>query len=688
MKDYKVDRIRNVALLGHGGSGKTTLTESILFNLNQINRMGKVTEGNTVSDFDKEEIARGFSIGSSVVPVEWNNSKYNILDTPGYFDFVGEVFGSLRVAGGAVIMVDATSGIEVGTEKAWKFTEKREMPKIIFVNKMDKENVNYVKIIKELKDTFGKKIAPFAIPIGDADSFKGFVNVVDLIGREYNGKECVDVDVPEDLKPRINPVRDMLIESVAESDEALMEKYFEGEEFTIDEIHTGLRKGVLAGEIVPVLIGSADKGIGIHTLLDMLYDYMPTPIDMHKEGYVGEHPDTHAQEIRMVDDSEDFSAYVFKTIVDPFVGKISLFKVYSGKLTKDMEIFNASRDETEKMGNLFMMRGKTQIETDMVVAGDIAATAKLQYTETGDTLCTKDKPVIYPGVNLPRPCLFMAIEPKAKGDEEKIGSSLHKLTEEDPSFIIERNKETKQLLIGGQGTMQVSVVTNKLKNIFGVEVELHDPKIAYRETIKGVATVQGKHKKQSGGSGQYGDVHIKFEPSTEEFVFEEKIFGGSVPRQYIPAVEKGLHDCLEKGVLAGCQVVNVKATLLDGSYHAVDSNEMAFKTAASLAFKKGMEQAQPVLLEPIMHVEIYVPDEYMGDIMGDMNKRRGRILGMEPDEKGTQKVIAEAPQAEMFKYATDLTSMTQAKGFFNMRFERYEEVPMQIAAKVISETKK
>lgn len=685
MKDYKVDRIRNVALLGHGGSGKTTLTESILFNLNLVNRMGKVTEGNTVSDFDKEEISRGFSIGSSVIPVEWNDSKYNILDTPGYFDFVGEVFGSLRVAGGAVIMVDATSGIEVGTEKAWKFTEKRAMPKIIFVNKMDKENVNYVKIIKELKDTFGKKIAPFAIPIGDADNFKGFVNVVDLIGREYNGKECVDIDVPEDLKPRINPIRDMLIESVAESDEALMEKYFEGEAFTLDEIHAGLRTGVLAGEIVPVLIGSAEKGIGVHTLMNMVYDYMPTPKDMHNGEYIGEHPENNEEEVRKVDDNEPFSAYVFKTIVDPFVGKISLFKVYSGKLTKDMEVYNASRDETEKLGSLFMMRGKTQIETDQVVSGDIAATAKLQYTETGDTLCVKEHPIVYPGVNLPRPCLFMAIEPKAKGDEEKIGVSLHKLTEEDPSFVIERNKETKQLLIGGQGTMQVSVVTHKLKNIFGVEVELHDPKIAYRETIKGVATVQGKHKKQSGGSGQYGDVHIKFEPSTEEFVFEEKIFGGSVPRQYIPAVEKGIRDCLDKGVLAGCQVVNVKATLLDGSYHAVDSNEMAFKTAATIAFKKGMEQAQPALLEPIMHVEIYIPDEYMGDIMGDMNKRRGRILGMEPDEKGTQKVIAEAPQAEMFKYATDLTSMTQARGFFNMRFERYEEVPTQIAAKVIAQ---
>ena len=391
MKDYKVDRIRNVALLGHGGSGKTTLTESILFNLNVVNRMGKVTEGNTVSDFDKEEISRGFSIGSSVIPVEWNNSKYNILDTPGYFDFVGEVFGSLRVAGGAIIMVDATSGIEVGTEKAWTFTEKRAMPKIIFVNKMDKENVNYVKIIKELKDTFGKKIAPFAIPIGDADNFKGFVNVVDLIGREYNGKACVDIDVPEDLKPRINPIRDMLIESVAESDEALMEKYFEGEEFTLDEIHAGLRKGVLSGEIVPVLIGSAEKGIGVHTLMNMVYDYMPTPKDMHNGEYIGEHPDTHVEEIRKVDDNEPFSAYVFKTIVDPFVGKISLFKVYSGKLTKDMEVYNASRDETEKLGNLFMVRGKTQIEANTVVSGDIAATAKLQYTETGDTLCPNVK---------------------------------------------------------------------------------------------------------------------------------------------------------------------------------------------------------------------------------------------------------------------------------------------------------
>lgn len=687
MKNYKVDKIRNVALLGHGGSGKTTLTESMLYTTNVIKRMGRVEDGNTVSDFDKEEMSRQFSIGTSIVPVEWNNSKYNILDAPGYFDFSGEVISALRVAGGAILMVDATSGVEVGTEKAWKYTEERKMPKIIFVNKMDKENVNYDKLINGLRDAFGKKIAPFAIPIGEGSSFKGFVNVVDMIGREYNGKQCVDVEVPEELKERIAPVREMLIESVAESDEELLEKYFEGEEFTTEEIHEGLRKGVLAGEVVPVLVGSAANNIGIHTLFEMTSDYMPTPKDMHNGEYEGVHPDNDEPLVRKVDENEPFSALVFKTIVDPFVGKISLFKVYSGKLTKDMEVFNANKDEKEKIGSFFMLRGKNQLDCDAIVAGDIGAIAKLQHTETGDTLCDKSDPIKYHGIQFAKPCLFMAVEPKAKGDEEKIGTSLHRLTEEDPTFIVERNKETKQLLIGGQGTMQLTVITNKMKNNFGVEVELMDPKIAFRETIKGTASVQGKHKKQSGGSGQYGDVHIRFEPSTEEFEFNEEIFGGSVPRQYIPAVEKGLRDSLEKGVLAGFPVVNIKATLFDGSYHSVDSNEMAFKIAASLAFKKGVEKAKPVLLEPIMHVEVLIPEDYMGDIMGDMNKRRGRILGMEPTGDGYQKVIAEAPQSEMFKYAPDLRSMTQARGSFVMQFERYDEVPAHLSQKIIEAAK-
>lgn len=688
MKSYKYDNVRNIALLGHGHSGKTTLTEAILYTLNLTKRMGTVEDGTTVSDYDKSEIERGFSIGTSVVPVEWNNSKYNIIDTPGYFDFVGETFSSLRVAGGAVIMVDASSGIEVGTEKAWRYCEDRKMPRLLFINKMDKENIDYVKVIRELKEKFGKKVAPFAVPWGVGPEFKGFVNVVDLVAKEFKGDDCVETEVPEELKARVNPIRDLLIEAVAESDEELMEKYFEGEEFTTDEIHEGLRKGVISNEIVPVLVGSATERIGLHTLLDMVFDYMPTPHDMHEGIYEGVHPETEEDVSREVDENAPLSALVFKTVVDPFVGKISLFKVYSGKFKKDIEVLNATRDQVEKIGQVFLLRGKEQLEVNEVFAGDIGATAKLQFTETGDTLCDKGSPIKYRGINYPKPCIFMAVEPKSKGDEEKIGAALHKLTEEDPTFVVQRNKETKQLLIGGQGSMQLGVITNKLKNIFSVEVDLVDQKIAYRETIKGTAKVQGKHKKQSGGSGQYGDVHIQFEPSAEDFLFEEKIFGGSVPRNYIPAVEKGLHDCLEKGVLAGFPVVNVKATLLDGSYHAVDSSEMAFKMAASLAFKKGMKEAKPVLLEPIYAVNIFIPESYMGDIMGDMNRRRGRVLGMEPAVvKGFQKVVAEAPLAEMFKYATELKSMTQSRGWFDMEFTRYDEVPSNLVDKIIEAAK-
>ena len=688
MNKYKVEQIRNVALMGHGGSGKTMLTERLLYMNKQVKRMGKVEDGNTVSDFDKEEISRGFTIGTSVIPLEWNNSKYNLLDTPGYFDFSGEVFSALRVSGGAIIMVDATSGIEVGTEKAWKFAEERSMPRIIFINKMDKENVNYEKVLAELKERFGKKVAPFAIPIGKEESFKGFVNVVDMVGRELKGAECVDVAIPEGLEDQIANVREMLIESVAESDEELMEKYFEGEEFTMEEIHAGLRKGVLSGEVVPVLLGSVEKGVGMHTLMNMIFDYMPTPKDMHEGVYKGINPDDESETERAVDENGPFSALVFKTIVDPFIGKISLFKVYSGKAKKDMEFLNANKDEKEKFGSIFLLRGKNQLDVDEVTAGDIGATAKLQYAETGDTLCDKAFPIRYDGIKTKKANLFMAIEPKSKGDEEKIGTSLHKLSSEDPTFTMERNKETKQLLIGGLGIMHLGVITSKLKNNYGVEVKLADPKIAYRETIKGKSDVQGKHKKQSGGAGQYGDVHIKFEPSEDLFEFEDKIFGGSVPRNYIPAVEKGLIDSIDPGPLAGYPVVNVKAILYDGSYHPVDSSEMAFKIAASVAFKKGIAEAKPILLEPVMKVDITIPEEYLGDIMGDMNKRRGRILGMEVAGKGEQGVKAEAPMAEMFKYAIDLKSMTQAKGEFSMEFERYDEVPKILADKIIEEAKK
>ncbi len=682
MKNYSVDKIRNVVLLGHGSSGKTSLTVALLLATKVTSRLGRVEDGNTVSDFDKEEIARGFSIGTSVVPVEWNSHKFNFIDTPGYVDFEGDMLSAIRVAGGAVIMLDASSGVEVGAEKAWRLTEAK-MPKIIFINKMDKENINYEQIIADLKEKFGKRIAPFCVPTATGVEFKGFINAVDMVGREFNGKECVDIPVPKGFDDQIAAMREILTEAVAESDEALMEKFFEGEEFTEKEFSEGLRNGVVAGDIVPVICGSVTQGIGIHTLMNVIIKYFPVPTEVGGGLNKGVHPDTGEEVTRKLSVDEPFSAYVFKTISDAFVGKISLFKVLSGSAKKDMEVLNANKDAKEKFASVFYLRGKEQIATDAVIAGDIGATAKLQNTETGDTLCDRDKPVKYKSAPVPKPELYMSIEPKAKGDEEKISSAMAKLKDEDPSFNLVRNRETKQTLLVGQGSMQVAVLTSKLKTNFGVDVVLGAPKVSYRETIKGTATVQGKHKKQSGGAGQYGDVHIKFEPCYDkEFVFAEEIFGGSVPKQYIPAVEKGLLEAIESGVLAGCPVVNIKATLLDGSYHDVDSSEMAFKIAAHLAFKKGMEEAKPVLLEPIMKIEIFIPESYMGDIMGDMNRRRGRVLGME-SEGYFQKVIAEAPQAEMFSYATDLRSMTQARGFFRMEVDRYEEVPPHISEKVV-----
>lgn len=683
MKTYQTDKIRNVALIGHGGSGKTTLTEALLFATGVTNRQGRVEDGNTVSDFDKEEINRKVSIGTTVIPVEWDDMKINIIDTPGYFDFVGETYGALRASEGAILVVDASSGIEVGTEKAWKLLEKHKRPRFIFLNKMDKENINFDKLMGELKETFGDKVFPFALPIGEAEKFKGFVNVRDEVAYRYDGKVKSEIPLYEDEKISIIDIRESMMEKVAETDDVLLEKFFSGEPFTTEEIAKGLRTAVANGEIVPVFLGSAEKAIGMDYLLSVIARYIPSPTDIGS--VMGEKDGVEVE--RKIDVKEPFSAVVFKTIIDPFVGKLSLFKVISGKLTKDMEVYNSSKEKMEKLGGLFVLRGKNQIEVSEIIAGDIGATSKLQYTVTGDTLSDKSNHTVYKRISYPQPTLFLSVEAKNKGDEEKINSSLIKLTEEDPTFTLERNSETKQLLIGGQGNMQLTVITDKLKNTFGVEVLLKNPKIAYRETIKATASVQGKHKKQSGGAGQYGDVHVRFEPSDEEFVFDEEVFGGSVPRNFYPAVERGIRDSLEHGVLAGYPVVNIKAVLFDGSYHPVDSNEMAFRIAASMAFKKGMEMAKPILLEPIVSVEVNIPDDYMGDIMGDMNKRRGRILGMEQLEDGTQLVTAEAPHAEMFQYAIDLRSMTQSRGSFTMEFTRYDEVPAMIADKIIADSK-
>ena len=645
MKGYTSENIRNVALLGHGGCGKTTFLESALYETGVISKMGKVEDGNTVSDYDKMEAEKGYSINTSIVPIEWKNNKINFIDTPGYFDFIGEVNAALRAAEAAVILVDAGAGIQVGTEVAWNTCERYKTPRFIVINKRDKDEFDYDKTFGELKAAFGDTLIPFSWPI--------------------------TTDIDEDLK-----------EAIAMADDELMEKYFEGEDFSDEEIKKGLVKGISDGVIVPVCSSAFELGHGIEGLLDLLITYVPTPL---QHGPYKGFNDKNEPVERISKTDAPMSAFVFKTIIDPFVGKISIMKVVTGKIDSGTEVYNERADKTEKLGKLFFLRGKEQLELNYAEAGDIVAVAKLQYTMSGDTLCDKSDIIRYLPLDYPSPTYYIAIEPENKADDEKMGTGLAKLREEDPSFVVERNSETHQTLLGGQGDIQLGIIMAKLKDRFGVNVKVVPQKIAYRETIKGNSDVQGKHKKQSGGAGQYGDVHIRFSPAQEEFEFSEELFGGAIPKNYVPAVEKGLRESMEKGPLAGCKVVNIKAVLYDGSYHDVDSNEMAFKIAASLAFKKGIVEAKPCLLEPIMHLEIYVPDTYMGDVMGDMNKRRGKILGMEPQADGSQKLLAEAPQAELFDYALGLRSMTQGRGRFEMDFERYDEVPAQIAQKIIDE---
>ena len=683
MKVYKTENVRNLALVGHSGSGKTNLTESMLFQSGATKRLGNVTDKNTLSDFSKEEMERGTSIGTSIIPVEWRNFKVNIIDTPGYMDFSGEVIGALRASEAALLVIDATSGIEVGTERAWKYAENIGLPRIIFINKIDGENVNFRKLMEELEESFGKKVIPFSVPIGEGENFVGVTDVIYQKGFKYENAAPKETELNHDQVKATERMYEEIAEVVAGSDEVLMEKYFNGEKFTREDLLRGVTTALLEGDAVPLLVGSGEKGIGIDILLNTIVNYMPAPND--KRAHTGFRYEEGEE--REISEKDPFAAVVFKTITDPFVGKISIFKVISGKLKKDTPPYNSSKEEAEKLGGVYVIRGKDQVEVEEICAGDIGATTKLAVTGTGDTLCTKDHIVKYKRIKYPQPVLFYAIEAKTKGDEEKLSTSLRKLREEDPSFVIERNAETKQLTIGGLGQVQLDVILEKLKNMFGVEVVKVPFIIPYRETIKKTASVQGKHKKQSGGAGQYGDVWVRFEPCQEDFVFDEEVFGGSVPKNYFPAVEKGIIEAKEHGVLAGYPVTNFKAVLYDGSYHDVDSNEMSFKIAASIAFKKGMEEANPVLLEPIMKVEVSIPDSYLGDVMGDMNKRRGRILGMDQQRDGSQLLIAEAPQSEMFEYSIDLRAMTQGRGNFNMEFVRYEEVPANISQKVIEKAK-
>ena len=636
MKGYTSEKIRNVALLGHGGCGKTTFLEAALLATGVISRLGKVEDGSTVSDYDKVEIEKGYSINSTLVPVEYNKVKINFVDTPGFFDFAGEVQGALRGVEAAAILVDASSGIQVGTEKAWDACKKAGSPKFFIINKIDKENVDVDATIAQLQDKFGTSV----VTLDDKDAIS---------------------------------------EAIAEVDEEFMDIYFDAGEFTDEQFSRGLTKGILQGDIVPVFKCSAVTGEGVKEVLQEIIDFVPDPTI---EGYKALN-DKEEEIVIKADPSAKPVVFVFKTLADSFLGKISLAKVVSGKVTAGMSLHNFRAEKDEKLGSVFFIRGKNKEDCPEAAAGDIVALGKLEYTKTGDTLSEKNNPVTIAPISFPQPTLFVAIESADKGADDKLSTGFARLTEEDPSLVLQRNQETRQTLVGGQGESQINIALSKLKDKYGVSVKTVPQKIAYRETIKGTSDVQGKHKKQSGGSGQYGDVHIKFAPSQQEFEFTEELFGGSVPKQYVPAVEKGLLECMEKGPLAGCKVQNVKATLYDGSYHPVDSNEAAFKIAASLAFKKGIAEAKPVLLEPIMKLEILVPDDFVGAVMGDLPTRRGAVMGMDPQIGGGQLLHAEAPQAELFDYAIALRSMTQARGSFTMEFARYEEVPAMNAQKII-----
>ena len=637
MKVYDNSMIRSISILGHSGCGKTNLIEAISFITNSKNKTPKLSD----------KVNMTYSMG--LVPTEYNEYKYNLLDTPGYSDFNGEVISALSASDAAIIVVDATTDIQVGTEKALELTEN--IPKIIFINKIDNEKSRYKDTLEMLRDKYGNNIVPMIIPIYKDKKFIKLHNIFE------------NMDTLEgEFKSQAISVKEALLELIAETDDEILEKYFSGEELSNNDIQKGLIIGMQRGDIIPVICGSTLNNIGTIDILETVSKYL---------------------EPRYTKQSNNFKGLIFKTRVDPFVGKMSYLKVTQGSLSKDDEVFNLNKNIKEKIDSLYTINNNELIETNNAKCGDIVVLTKINSLQTGNTLCSNANEQDLYELNFPKPQIYYAISPKNKGDEEKVSATLNKMIEEDPTLNWYRNKETKQALIGGQGELHINNIKTKMKEKFGVDVNLEDLKVGYRETIKGYSYAQGKHKKQSGGHGQYGDVKIKFERSKEEFEFEEDIFGGAVPKQYIPSVEKGLKDCMKKGILAGYPVTNIKATLYDGSYHDVDSSEMAFKMAASIAFKKGIEQAQPILLEPIMKLKITVPEEYMGDIMGDINKRRGKILGIELGSRGKQIIYAQAPQAETFKYAIDLRSMTQGRGYFEMELEKYSELPNQLAQKVI-----
>lgn len=686
MNVYTTDKIRNVVLLGHGGAGKTSLVEAMAYLSGITNRMGKISDGNTISDYDKEETKRLFSINTSVVPIIWDDVKINILDTPGYFDFVGEVEEAVSAADAAIIVVSGKNGIEVGTKKAWEICEKYKLPRMVFVTDMDIDNASYRQVVTDLQELYGKKIAPFHLPIRENEEFVGYVNVLQQRAKRWTADGNVEkTEVPEYSKENLGICREALMEAVAETSEEFMDRYFNGEEFSEDEIRQALRVNVAEGSIVPVLMGSNILARGMYTLMVDIVKYLPSP---EKRECTGINAKTNEVYPANYDFAKPKSAYVFKTIVDPFIGKYSLIKVNSGVLKADDVLYNQHKDVEEKIGKLYVLRGNKPEEVTELHAGDIGALAKLSKVTTTDTLSTKANPVLYIRTQISTPYTCMRYKAKNKGDEDKISQTLQKLMQEDLTLKNVNDSENGQTLLYGMGDLHLEVTASKLLEKYKVEIELTKPKVAFRETIRKKADVEYKYKKQSGGHGQYGHVKMTFEPSGDletPYVFEQTVVGGAVPKNYYPAVEKGLAEAVLKGPMAAYPVVGVKAVLYDGSYHPVDSSEMAFKVAALQAFKKGIMEASPILLEPIASLKVVVPDKYTGDIMGDLNKRRGRVLGMNPTEHGYQEIVADIPYMELYGYNTDLRSMTGGSGTFSYEFARYEQTPSDIQEKEIAE---
>ena len=684
MNIYTTDKIRNVVLLGHGGSGKTSLAEAFAYLSGITSRMGKVDDGNTLSDYSKEEQKRHFSISTSVIPIEWEGYKINIIDTPGYFDFVGEVEEAISAAGAAIIVVNGKSGIEVGTQKAWELCEKYKLPRFIYVSNMDVDNASFRQVVEDMTSLYGKKMAPFHLPIRENEKFVGYINVITESGNRWEGKEVVPCEVPDYSQANLQICRDTLMEAVAETSEEFMERYFGGETFSESEIRAALRTNVCDGSIVPMTMGSNILCQGMYTLLDDIIKYMPSPENREVAGI-----NLKTNEIYHAD--YDFakakSAYIWKTIVDPFIGKYSLIKVNSGVLKADDLLYNIDRDIEEKIGKIYVLQGNKPIEVSELHAGDIGALAKLTAARTGNSLATKATTIKYGKFDVSTPYTYMRYKPKNKADVDKISQALQKMTHEDLTIRVVNDAENRQTLLYGMGDQHLDIIVSRLLNEYKVEIELSKPKIAYKETIKKQSDVEYKYKKQSGGHGQYGHVKMRFSPSgdlTKPYEFATEVVGGAVPKNFFPAVEKGIQESVGRGPLAAYPVVGIKAVLYDGSYHPVDSSEMAFKTAAIQAFKKGIMEAGPVLLEPIMSLKVTVPDAYTGDIMGDLNKRRGRVLGMTPMSGGRQVIEADIPMSGLFGYCTDLRSMTGGRGDYSYEFARYEQTPSDVQEKEVA----